>query len=166
MNITGICVVAMTIVSIECAAQSAGQAASPPGQVVAVGCINRAVHSGSLAATPGVPPATPKTAEVLANTSEPTNSYVLNGVVPPADAAHPAESEKAALTPPTSYVLDGKLEEFEAHNGHHVEVTGTLVKEQAAPGSEMTKSNAQHLQVSAIRMLGPTCPKPPDATPK
>ena len=52
--------------------------------IVAVGCVNRATATGSLAAAPGVAPATPATAGALANSvQDPTNAFVLKGATPP-----------------------------------------------------------------------------------
>ena len=43
----------------------------------AIGCVNRAVQSGSVGGSAGVPPAPPSSADVLANTSDPTNVFLL-----------------------------------------------------------------------------------------
>ncbi len=161
MKMIAACLAAMVAVGLECAAQDT-RAAGSTAPIVVTGCINRQMQTGSLASNAGVPPATPSTAPVLANSSEPTNSFVLNGVPPP-DADKPGAEGAKAPAPPTSYALDGKPEQFEPHNGHHVEITGTISGEDPAQGSPETKSNVKHLRVSAIRMLSATCPKPADA---
>ena len=129
-----------------------GQARTP---IVAVGCVNRAPQTGSVGGSAGVPPAPPSRADVLANSSEPLNVFMLNGATPP-DANEEARTRAAAGQPPAelpaSYVLDGNRAEFEKHLGHRVEVTGHLTApNEGAPAA--TKSNVKHIQVSAIRML-------------
>ena len=141
------------------AASLAGQ--SPTSVVFkAVGCINRAGQSGSIGGTAGMRPATPATAGVLANSSDPTNVFMLNGATLP-DSTKETRAHAAAGHPPTAlpaaYVLDGKAQDFEAHLGHRVEVTGTLVATNDG-GPEATKSNVKHIQVASIRMLSPRCP--------
>src|SRR5439155_2570665 len=60
--------------------------AQSANSITTVGCVNRAVQDGSLAGSPGVPPTTPNSAAVLANSNEPTDVFLLNG----AEAPHPA----------------------------------------------------------------------------
>ena len=134
-----------------------GQTRTP---IVAVGCVNRAPQTGSVGGSAGVPPAPPSRADVLANSSEPLNVFMLNGATP-ADANETARTRAAAgeapAELPASYVLDGNKTEIEKHLGHRVEVTGALTApNDGAPAS--TKSNVKHIQVSAIRMLAATCP--------
>lgn len=127
--------------------------------IAAIGCINRAGQSGSLGGTAGMQPATPATAGMLANSSDPTNVFMLNGATMPA-ATKETRAQAAAGHPPTvlptAYVLDGKGQDFEVHLGHRVEVTGTLLAPNDG-GSEATKSNVKHIRVASIRMLAPTC---------
>ena len=147
----------MTVSSL--AAQSSRVPESNRG-IVVVGCVNRAAPTGSLAAAPGVPPATPATAGALANSVEaPTNAFVLKGATAP-DATEETRTQVAAGRPPatglTAYVLDGTRQDFEKHAGHRVEVRGTLrvAQEGDAPG---TKTEVKHLTVASIRMLSPAC---------
>lgn len=127
---------------------------------VAIGCINRAAQTGSVGGSAGVPPATPATAEVLANSSDVVNTFLLNAATPP-DATEEARARAAAGEPPTelqtAYVLDGKPQDFEGHLGHRVEVTGTLLAPNDG-GPAAAKSNVKHIRVTAIRMLSTTCP--------
>ena len=123
------------LASMMTVAALAGQSSHDPESnrgIVAVGCVNRAAPTGSLAAAPGVPPATPVTAGALANAAEePTNALVLNGATPP-DATEETRTLVAAGRPPTTglttYVLDGARQDLEKHAGHRVEVRGDLAR--------------------------------------
>ena len=140
-------------------ASSTGQAprAAP---ITAIGCVNRAVPTGSIGGNPGLPPATPATAGVLANASDPTNVFLLNGATT-ADANKATRAQAAAGHPPTAvqtaYVLEGRAQDIEVHLGQRVEVTGTLLAPNDG-GAEFAKSNVKHIRVASIRMLAPTCP--------
>jgi hypothetical protein len=128
--------------------------------ITAIGCVNRAAQSGSLGGNPGLPPAPPATAGVLANASDPTNVFLLNGATTP--HANNATRARAAAGRrpdgvPTAYVLDGKPQDVEVHLGQRVEVTGTVLAPNEG-GPEATKSNIKHIRVASIRMLALTCP--------
>ena len=128
--------------------------------ITAIGCVNRAAQSGSLGGNPGLPPAPPATAGVLANASDPTNVFLLNGATTP--HANNATRARAAAGRrpdgvPTAYVLDGKPQDVEGHLGQRVEVTGTVLAPNEG-GPEATKSNIKHIRVASIRMLALTCP--------
>ena len=75
------------LASMMTVAALAGQSSRDPASdrdIVAVGCVNRATPTGSLAAAPGVAPATPNTAGALANSADdPTNAFVLKGATTP-----------------------------------------------------------------------------------
>src|SRR5471030_2536838 len=77
-------------------------------------------------------PATPDTAGTIANSAALTNQFMLNGATSP-DATNAQKATAAAgqtaTKPgaPVSYVLDVARAEIEAHVGHRVEVTGTLL---------------------------------------
>ena len=150
-QLLGGCLIVLACVAVH------GQARAP---IVAVGCVNRAPQTGSVGGTAGVPPAPPSRADVLANSSEPLNVFMLNGATPPEASAEARTRAAAGQQPselPTSYVLDGNRTDIESHLGHRVEVTG-LVSTPNEGGPAATKSNVKHIQVSAIRMLAPTCP--------
>jgi len=147
-------VLATVIAGVSVAAQTRENATGKP--LTVAGCINRAVHDGSLAGSPGVPPASGSNAPQLANSNAPTNKFLLNGATPPdANTQNDAAATAAAKT--FSYVLDGAQADFEKHLGHHVEVTGTLtvVREGAEPE---IKNEVHHLRVTAIKMLAASCP--------
>ena len=152
----------MGILAVALITPLASQSANP-NSFTSVGCINRAVHSGSVGGNAGVPPATPNTAAVLANTADPTNVFHLNGATPP-DAAEDilAKAETGAeLKEPTSYVLDGTIAEFEKHVGKRVKITGTLLPA-SEPGQEAaTKSNVRHIRVASIQDLASACESGP-----
>jgi hypothetical protein len=135
--------------------------------IVTVGCINRAVPTGSLAPAPGVPAATPATAEILANSSEPTNTFLLARATA-AKAANEIRARAVAGEPvrtsPTTYVLDGTRQELEHHSGHLVEVTGTL--RMVSEGDNANRTSVAHVQVASIKMLASACPNPAGETPK
>jgi hypothetical protein len=127
----------------------------PGAPLVTVGCINRGQQSGSLASTPGAPPATPETAPVLANSGEPTNWFVLAGAKTPGSEETGAASDKPK-PPLMTYRLDGDVREFEKHNGHRVEVTGHVVTP-ATPEKAETKSNISVLRVQSMKMIAREC---------
>ena len=150
---------ALAVVASLTATTTAAQApgtSKPGASIVTVGCINRGQQSGSLASTPGAPPATPETAPVLANSGEPTNWFVLAGAkAPPSGAA--AGTTKPPLV---TYRLEGDVREFEKHNGHRMEVTGAIVA-RTGPEEAATKSNIAVLRVQSMKMLASECPAEP-----
>jgi hypothetical protein len=151
---------AIALLVVSGAAASAQTPATKPGTpLVAVGCINRGQQSGSLASTPGAPPATPETAPILANTAEPTNTFVLAGAHPPQPEEPTAGKPKAPLA---TYRLEGDAREFEKHNGHRMEVTGTI-DVRTGPEKPETKSNIAVLRVQSMKMVSAECPALPDA---
>jgi hypothetical protein len=152
---------AIALIVVSGAAASAAQTpfAKTGTPLVTVGCINRGQHSGSLASTPGAPPATPETAPVLANTADPTNTFVLAGARPQGE--QPAADGKPRA-PLMTYRLEGDMREFEKHNGHRVEVTGT-VDARTGPEKPETKSNIAVLRVQSMKMISAECPAGPDA---
>jgi hypothetical protein len=131
--------------------------------IVTVGCINRAEQTGSLAPAPGVPAATPATAEILANSTVPTNAFLLAGATP-ANATAESRARAAAGEPvstaPATYVLDGTRQQLEPHTGHLMEVTGTL--RTVSEGVVGNRTAVDHIQVASIKMLASACPKPTD----
>jgi hypothetical protein len=136
---------------------ASGQTAA--SSVTTVGCVNRAVHNGSLAGGPGIPPTTPNSAAVLANSNEPTDVFLLNGAGAPRPTGEPA-AKGTSGAPPVSYVLDGSLTEFEKHLGQQVEVTGTV--QTVNEGAKEAKTPVRHLKVRSIKMLAAECSKPAD----
>ena len=125
MNTTAVCTALLTTIVVSLAGQG------PVGPwITAIGCVDRAAQTGSIGGTPGLPPAPPATAGVLANASDPTNVFLLNGATAP-DASTATRAQAAAghssRGVPTAYVLDGKPQDFEGHLGQRVEVTGTLI---------------------------------------
>jgi hypothetical protein len=136
-------------------ARAAGaQSAAGQSPFVAVGCVALAVHDGSLAGSPGVPPASPNTAPVLANSSEPTGAFMLNGVAPASAAAQTAGAQELR-----AYVLDGTSAQLQPHVGHRVEVTGRLVQTRTG-NTAAEKTPVDRIQVLSVKMLGSECPKP------
>jgi hypothetical protein len=141
-----------------------GDATTPSGvPIVAVGCVNRSSQNGSMTGTAVAPPATPETAGRLANSSELTNSFVLNGATQP-DASDEARALASSDRPSTArqatYVLDGTRSEIEHHVGNRVEVTGTLLAADQSGGPSApasTTSNIQHIQVASLRMIAASC---------
>jgi hypothetical protein len=135
--------------------------------IITVGCINRAVQTGSLAPAPGVPAATPATAEILANSSEPTNAFLLARATAP-NATDQIRARAAAGEPvrtsPTTYVLDGTRQELERHTGHLVEVTGTL--RTVSEGDNANRTTVAHVRVTSIKMLASACANPTGEGPK
>jgi hypothetical protein len=98
--------------------------------------------------------ATPATAEILANSSEPTNAFLLARATA-ANATDEIRARAAAGEPvrmsPTTYVLDGSRKELERHTGHLVEVTGTL--RMVSEGDKANRTTVAHFQVASIKMF-------------
>ena len=125
-----------------------------PDLFVAVGCVARATHNGSIAGSPGVPPASPNTAPTLANSSEPTQAFMLNeAVVKP--SAPSDQKENGDVEKPRTFVLDGP-QKLDAHVGHRMEVTGKIVR--AYGGAKAgDKEPVDHIQVASLKMVGSDC---------
>jgi hypothetical protein len=129
------------------------------GPITAVGCISPAVHDGSLSGSPGVPPATPATAPVLANSAQPTGAFLLNSATAPDATAEQRTHAAAGHVPKenaVTYELEGEQAELERRVGELVEVSGTLTVN--AKGTGSTKSTVNHLKLSSVRALAPKCP--------
>jgi hypothetical protein len=130
---------------------------TPDKPFTATGCVARAVNDGSLAGSPGVPPADPSRAPVLANTAEPTGAYLLNSTEKEAEKSASAAGTQAPDAP-RRYVLDGSANQIEPHVGHQIEVTGTLVASQVGAAGETSK--VDHIKVDSVRMVSANCPDP------
>ena len=147
---------AITILGAALASSVAwGAQTATDNQVVAIGCVARAVTDGSLAGSPGVPPASPNTAPIVANSPEPTGIYLLNNATTPTETR--GTTGDATASQPRSFQLDGTNAEFDRHVGHQVQIAGTVQTEHvgASPGSQ---TRVQHIQVKSLRMLAATCP--------
>lgn len=128
-----------------------GTPAPAAGSVVAVGCLERAQRNGSLAGTAVGTSASPNTAPQEANSSEPTNRFMLTGV-------SEKGADPAALR---SYALEGREQELANHTGHRVEVTGSLTEgNTSARGdarSQRTAAGVQRLRVESFKMVSASC---------
>ncbi|MGE3474006.1 MAG: hypothetical protein AB7O28_26940 [Vicinamibacterales bacterium] len=142
------------------AAQSRGASTRDGASITAVGCISPAVHDGSLSGGPGVPPATPNTAPILANSAQPTGVFLLSGATAPdataedrqhLAAGHPAKDEGV------TYELEGMSSEVERHKGQLVEVTGTLSL-RSRGGEAETRTPVHHLRLASVKAVSPKCP--------
>jgi hypothetical protein len=156
-------------VEVTCALAAAGvlatiTAAQPnrsgSSETVVAGCLNQASENGSLAASPGVRPATPETADDLANLNLPTGAFVLNGATARNAAPSPSPRGDVEKTPGQqrlqSYVLHGDRDKLAAHVGHQVEVSGTV---RITDTEKPTGTRIAHIDVRDIRMLAASCPK-------
>jgi hypothetical protein len=142
-----------------------GQQSTDSGRsIVTIGCVSQAVPDGSLAGSPGVPPATPASAPTLANSAQPTGALLLSGALPD-DASEESRSEAKAGRAPTSrvpamtYVLDDGPPEISKHIGHWIEVEGRLTV--LPTGTGEAKAPVNHLAVKGVRMLKDKCPTAP-----
>jgi hypothetical protein len=158
------CLAAITDVS---ATHAQGSAAP---SITVEGCVSRAVQNGSLAGQAGVPPATPATAPVLANSNEPTGAFLLNAVStasagePAATIGRGAADRHATSVADGTYVLEGTTQELERHVGRHAIVTGTVVVVDEGPPS--AKTPVKHVRVTSIRTLAPACRKATNKNPQ
>jgi hypothetical protein len=149
--------------SLSVSTGSAAQtiSAQPARTITSVGCVSRAPQNGSLAASPGVPPAPPNRADTLANSVTPSSTLILNGATAP-DATDEVRKQAAAgrlsTAPLATYVLDGASADIDRHVGHQVEVTGLLrIVDTQGPMA----SHIAHIEVRAVRSLAATCPQLP-----
>src|SRR4051812_175076 len=114
------------LIAASALGQSAGKAvpeASSQNQVTVSGCVSQPPRTGSLAnETAGATSATPNTAGIEANSSEPVNAFVLLDATP--FKKGPGE---ASLDARTSYALQGHEAELAVHRGHRVEIVGYLM---------------------------------------
>ena len=127
---------------------------STDAKVTAVGCVARALTDGSLTGSPGVAPASPNEAPTLANSSEPTGVLFLNHATIPGSPEGTAGTSTAYRA--RSFQLDGPAADIEPHIGHRVEVTGTVRRVDSATAAAQ-KTRIDHILVTSIRMLAPTC---------
>jgi hypothetical protein len=115
--------------------------------IVVQGCLQNADHSGSLGGTPVGTSATPDNAGDIANNPELPPYFILTGARAPGRVNAPSTgtaigtagtartrtadgtvtSDRADSDAPRTYALIGNQNELATHNGHLVEVTGTLV---------------------------------------
>ena len=137
---------AAAVLAASAAAMSA-QTRTPEGNtpIVVEGCLQNADKSGSLGGTPVGTTATPGNAGDIANNQELPSLFILTGARPVGEqsasggvavgtagtartrnADGSVTSETRASEPPKTYALVGNQNEFAVHNGHRVEVTGTL----------------------------------------
>jgi hypothetical protein len=150
----------LAVVAVLATITTAHPNQQPSSDILVAGCLNRPSQNGSLAASPGVQPATPATSDQLANLSVPTDAFVLNGAT--TRVARSSRGERSGVqkaSPPRleSYVLHGARDQLAAHLGHQVEVNGT-VRITDAQGA--TASHIAHIDVRGIRLLATSCPKP------
>jgi hypothetical protein len=129
--------------------------------IVTIGCVSQAVPDGSLAGSPGVPPATPASAPTLANSGQPTGALLLTGALSDdasEDVRAAAKDGRATTSrsPAMTYVLDGGPAEMSKHLGHWIEVDGTLTVLPTRAGE--ATAPVHHLAVRSVRMLKDKCP--------
>ena len=122
-------------------AAQGGQARPQSNETTVTGCLQRSAASGATgtAGTAGAAAMTP---------------FILTSAMPSGSAG--ASTPSAAGTTGSTYGLDGVSTELTPHVGHKVEITGTLERVPAAPGSP-TSAPAQKLKVSSVKMISANC---------
>ena len=138
------------------------------------GCVAPVQRDGSLAAKPAVTPPPPELAPYEANNPEPTGRFMLlDATTDTTDASaakeKPAGQETAATSGAkperTSYTLRGHEQELAKHQGHRVQVVGTLMPPLTATLPAQAAKSAEGIravQVTSIKMIGTDCsPTPP-----
>lgn len=139
-------VVAAWAVTVTIAAQDRTTGTPDSRAIVVEGCLQNADHSGSLGGTPVGTSATPANAGDIANNPELPPYYLLTDARPVGrtDASNTGRaigtagaartrradgsvtSDSADSVAPKTYALVGNQNDFAVHNGHRVEVTGTV----------------------------------------
>ena len=118
------------------------------------GCIAQAPRTGSLTDDAGAGNvASPNTAGVEANSSEPVNAYILLDATPAADGAG-VQREAGERT---SYALQGLAAEVANHKGQRVEIVGQLLPRPAPSGQKSPAAAIQRIAVQTIKMLSARC---------
>jgi hypothetical protein len=139
----------------------AQNAASQPETIVVTGCVERAHRNGSLAGTPvGTSAVSPNTADDDANSQTPVDRYLLTGatVHKAAEAATGTAGSTAANL--RSFALKGHDADLREHNGHRVEITGTVSpapKATEPPDRASLASGVEQLSVESLKMIGASC---------
>jgi hypothetical protein len=127
---------------------------SPRPVVTVSGCIAQAQRTGSLNDDTGTGNiASPNTAGVEANSSEPVNAYVLLDALPVA-----ARGTARGEARPTSYALQGLTSQLANHKGHRVETVGQLLPLLPAASDLKTPAGTiQRIAVRSVKMLATQC---------
>ena len=145
-------------------------AGAPGSTITVVGCVQNAVADGSVAGTPLGTSATPANAGAVANAQPPVDGYLLTGARPAdaapvgtsgASAAATANDKETSKDALKTYALEGNRDEFAAHKGHRVEISGTLAPPVSsganAPANREFQTGVQRLRVQAIKMTAESC---------
>jgi hypothetical protein len=138
-------------------------------RIQVVGCVERAQRNGSLAGTGVGTTASPNTADREANSGELLDRFTLTAATPVAPVTSvtpvtPVPGERGARSAAaelTTYALEGRDAELEAHAGHRVEVTGTIAPPRSSAPRAADRAAAgagiQRVQVESVKMVAATC---------
>ena len=149
--ISALSVVITIFVTVALQAAGTQSQSGTAAKITVTGCVMQAQRTGSLADDTGAgTAATPTTAPVDANTSEPVDAYLLT------NASQVTDSEKRER--PTSYTLEGHAAELAKHKGHRVEVTGQLLPARPKSGTKAAVPGIERIAVASVKMLSAECP--------
>jgi hypothetical protein len=141
----------------------AQEPASQPDKIVVTGCVERAHKNGSLAGSPvGTSSVSPNTADDDANSQRPVDRYLLTGatVRKSGEAATGTAGASTTSSNLRSYALKGHDAELREHDGHRVEITGTVSpapKATLPPDRASLASGVEQLTVESLKMVGASC---------
>jgi hypothetical protein len=139
----------------------AQNAASQPEKIVVTGCVERAHRNGSLAGTPvGTSAVSPNTADDDANSQAPVDRYLLTGATVHKAAAAATGTAGDTSSTLRSFALKGRDADLREHNGHRVEITGTVSpapKATMPPDRASLASGVEQLSVESLKMIGASC---------
>jgi len=140
------------------------QSTPAPGSSVSVtGCVAQVQRDGSMGAKGTGTTSTPETAPVDANSPDQTGRFQLIDATPMGADGKPvatAGEDKSAKPVRTTYALKGQETELVKHQGHRIEVTGSLMPplEAKLPAQvAKTAEGVRTIQVSAVKMVGTDC---------
>jgi hypothetical protein len=156
-------VVTALLVALPSVVFAQDSASQQDKKIVVTGCVERAHRNGSLAGTPvGTSAVSPNTADDDANSQAPVDRYLLTGatVRPSTEAATGTAGASSTSSNLRSYALKGHDAELREHNGHRVEITGTVSpapKATLPPDRASLASGVEQLTIESLKMVGASC---------
>jgi hypothetical protein len=132
-----------------------------------VGCVQRTDQPGTLGTTIPERTATPEPSGIAANLGEPGPGFILINAMPAttAGASKEPSGESSRAAAPKRFILFGSEGELGRHEGHRVQVSGTIEPSTkpaesgaiATSGSNQLTTGTDRLKVTSIEMIAGDC---------